>query len=93
MYLTDQEKETILLFTEGDHSVQLATYNEDIKTTLGLFHGCFPQACSLLYQTAEGRQTYSIAKEYLALCFFPLLLKDQRLQAALNHCFSSETIT
>lgn len=89
MYLTDQEKETIILFTEGDHNVQVATYNAAMKRTLEQFQHCFPQACSLLYQTAEGRQTYSLVKEYLALCFFPLLLQDKRLQAALNRCFPS----
>ena len=81
--LTAQEKETILLTTEADHTVTICTYNEPLKQTLAAFAARFPAVCSLMYKTEEGRVTWSVDKAWLPLCFLPRMLEDAaaRLQA------------
>lgn len=74
--LTAQEKETILLTTEADHTVTICTYNELLKQTLVAFAARFPSVCSLMYQTEEGRVTWSVDKAWLAVCFLPCMLED-----------------
>ena len=79
MYLTDHEKETLITFTEGDHVAYIATYNTAIKLALRRFCKHNPALCSLRYETAEGRETYSIDKSWLPVCFRDLFLCDYAL--------------
>ena len=76
MYLSKREQETILLFTEADHTATIATYNAQLKETLAEFSQCVPLACSLSHCTEEGRHTYRIDRRYLGICFAPLVLDD-----------------
>ena len=79
MYLTDNEKETIITFTEGNHVAYIATYNTAIKLALRRFCKHYPELCSLRYETEEGRETYSIDKSWLSVCFRDLFLCDYEL--------------
>lgn len=79
LYLTDKEKETLLTFTEGDHMAYIATYNTAIKLALRRFCQHRPALCSLRYETAEGRETYSINKSWLSVCFRDLFLWEYAL--------------
>ena len=74
--LTDQEKETIILTTEADHTVTICTYNTVLKLTLAEFAAAVPDVCSLMYQTSEGRVTYSMEKAWISACFLPLMMQD-----------------
>lgn len=74
--LTDQEKETIIMTTEADHTVTICTYNAALKQTMTEFSAAFPTVCSLMYQTPEGRVTYSMEKAWVSACFLPLMMQD-----------------
>lgn len=74
--LTNQEKETILLTTEADHTITICTYNPVLCQTLLEFSAQFPEVCSQQYRTPEGRVTYVLDKAWISTCFLPLLMQD-----------------
>lgn len=77
LQLSDNEKETIILTTEADHNLTISTYNGPLKQQLRQLKARNPAVCSLLYHTAEGRETYQLVKAWAAECFLPLLQENK----------------
>ena len=58
MKLSKYEKETIVLFNEGEREASIFTFNADLKRRLAAFAKKHPDLCRLENSTIEGSVTY-----------------------------------
>ena len=68
--LTEYEKETILLTSEGDEAWVIYTFNPDLQRKLAKFSEDFPECCKLKLSTREGEEgcsVYVINKDRVAI--------------------------
>lgn len=84
MKLSKYEKETIVLFNEGEHEASVYTYNADLKRRLAAFAKKHPDLCRLQNSTAEGSVTYLIDKSRVSIRLLPLYSEERR-KAASEH--------
>ena len=59
MTLTKYEKETIILFNEGEDTAHIQTYNAGLRKRLAAFSKKHPDLCRLEKSFAQGTQTES----------------------------------
>lgn len=69
--LTKYEKETIILFNEGECEASIYTFNADLKRRLAGFSKKYPDLCRLERSTAEGSMTYLLDKSRLSIRLLP----------------------
>ena len=58
MRLSKYEKETIILTSEGEDTIQIYTFNASLKRRLAEYAKKYPEVARLDRWTAEGSMTY-----------------------------------
>lgn len=92
MKLSKYEKETIVLFNEGEREASVYTYNADLKRHLVTFAKKHPDLCRLKNRIAEGSVTYLLDKSRLSIRLLPPYSVERRKAAsehAKKHGFQS----
>lgn len=84
MKLTKYEKETIVLTSEGDTTVNVYTFNADLKRRLAKFAQQYPDLCRLVSATEEGSETYEMDKSRLSFRLVPPYSDERRKAASEN---------
>ena len=79
--LTKYEKETIILFNEGEDTASIYTFNASLKRRLADFSRKYPLLCRLERSTPEGSVTYVLDKSRLSIRLVPPY-SEERKQAA-----------
>lgn len=65
--LTKYEKETIILFNEGEDTASIYTYNAGLKKRLAAFSGKYPDLCRLEKTHQQGGVSYVLDKSRLSI--------------------------
>lgn len=81
MKLTKYEKETIVLFNEGEQEASIYTHNSDLKRRLAEFSRKYPLLCRLESSTAEGSVTYIMDKSRLSIRLVPPYSEERKAAA------------
>lgn len=92
MKLSKYEKETIVLFNEGEREASIYTYNADLKRRLAVFAKKYPNLCRLECSTDEGSMTYLLDKSRLSIRLLSPYSEERRKAAsehAKKHGFQS----
>lgn len=84
MKLSKYEKETIVLFNEGEREASISTFNADLKRRLAAFAKKHPDLCRLENSTIEGSVTYLLDKSRLSIRLLPPYSEERR-KAASEH--------
>ena len=95
MKLTKYEKESIILFNEGEDLASIYTFNADLKRRLARFSRKYPELCRKEHDTNDGAETFSIVKSRLSIHLIPPYNEERRKKAreyAKQHGFQSGTI-
>ena len=79
--LTKIEKETIILFNEGESTARIYTYNAGLKKRLAAFSKKYPALCQLEKPEHLGGVSYLIDKSRLSIRLQPPY-SEERLAAA-----------
>lgn len=66
MTLTKYEKETIILFNEGEDTAHIQTYNAGLRKRLAAFSKKHPDLCRLEKSFAQGGVIYVLDKSRLS---------------------------
>lgn len=69
--LTKYEKETIILFNEGEDTASIYTYNASLRKRLALFSKKHPDLCRLEKSHEQGGVTYLLDKSRLSIRLQP----------------------
>ena len=86
MALTKYEKETIILFNEGEDTAHIQTYNAGLRKRLAAFSKKHPDLCRLEKSFAQGGVIYVLQAPYS---------EERRRKAseyAKNHGFNSQPL-
>lgn len=78
MRLSKYEKETIILTSEGDDTVQIYTFNTSLKRRLAEYAKKYPENARLDRWTAEGSVTYVLDKSRISIRLLPPLSEERR---------------
>ena len=81
MTLTKYEKETIILFNEGEDTAHIQTYNAGLRKRLAAFSKKYPDLCCLEKPEHLGGVSYLIDKSRLSIRLVPPY-SEERLAAA-----------
>ena len=65
--LTKIEKETIVLFNEGEDKANIYTHNAGLKKRLAAFAKKYPDLCRLEKSNVQGGVSYELAKSRLSI--------------------------
>ena len=82
MKLTKYEKETIVLFNEGEREASVYTHNADLKRRLSSFAEKYPDLCRLERSTSGGSVTYLLDKSRLSIRLLPPYSEERRKAAS-----------
>ena len=82
--LTKYEKETIILFSEGDNTAHIQTYNSGLRNRLAAFSRKYPDLCWLEKTYAQGGVSYVLDKSRLSIRLQPPYSKERRRKASEN---------
>jgi len=82
--LTKYEKETIILFNEGEDTASIYTYNASLRKRLALFSKKHPDLCRLEKSHEQGGVTYLLNKSRLSIRLQPLYSEERRRKASEN---------
>ena len=80
--LTKIEKETIVLFNEGEDKANIYTHNAGLKKRLAAFAKKYPDLCRLEKSNVQGGVSYELAKSRLSIRFLPLYSEERRQKAS-----------
>ena len=80
--LTKYEKETIILFNEGEDKATIYTYNAGLKKRLAAFSRKYPDLCHLEKSSDLGGVTYLMDKSRLSIRFLPPYSEERRRKAS-----------
>ncbi len=75
--LTKIEKETIVLFNEGEDKANIYTHNAGLKKRLAAFAKKYPDLCNV-----QGGVSYELAKSRLSIRFLPPYSEERRQKAS-----------
>ena len=81
MRLSKYEKETIILTSEGDDTVQIYTFNASLKRRLVEYAEKYPQLASG-QMDSEGSVTYVLDKSRLSIRLLPPISEARRKKAS-----------
>lgn len=80
--LTKIEKETIILFNEGEEEASVYTYNTGLKKRLADFSRKYPELCRLERPEYLGGVSYRIDKSRLSIRLIPPYSEERRKEAS-----------
>ena len=80
--LTKYEKETIILFNEGEDTASIYTYNAGLRKRLANFGKKHPDLCRLDMNMGQGGVCYYINKSRLSIRFQPPMSEERRQKAS-----------
>lgn len=80
--LTKVEKETIILFNEGENTANIYTYNASLKKRLAAFSRKYPDLCCLERPEHLGGVSYLIDKTRLSIRLQPPYSEERRRKAS-----------
>ena len=80
--LTKIEKETIILFNEGESTASIYTYNAGLKKRLAAFSKKYPNLCQLEKPECMGGVSYLIDKSRLSIRLQPPYSEERRQKAS-----------
>ena len=80
--LTKIEKETIILFNEGESTASIYTYNVGLKKRLAAFSKKYPDLCCLEKPEHLGGVSYLIDKSRLSIRLQPPYSEERRQKAS-----------
>ena len=80
--LTKYEKETIVLFNEGEDTAHIQTYNAGLRKRLETFSKKHPDLCRLDKTYEQGGVSYVMEKSRLSLRLQPPMSEERRQKAS-----------
>ena len=92
--LTKYEKETIILFSGGEDTAHIQTYNAGLRTRLAAFSKKYPGLCRLDKTYEQGGVSYVLDKARLSIRLQPPYSEERRRKASENakqNGFASQT--
>lgn len=82
--LTKYEKETIVLFNEGEGTAHIQTYNAGLRNRLAAFSKKHPDLCRLEKTYEQGGVSYLLDKSRLSIRLQPPMSEERRRKASEN---------
>ena len=82
--LTKYEKETIILFNEGEDTASIYTYNAGLRKRLAAFSKQYPDHCRMEQSHEQGGVTYVLDKSRLSVRLQPPYSEERRQKASEN---------
>ena len=82
--LTKYEKETIILFNEGEDTASVYTYNAGLRKRLANFSKKYPALCRLDKTYEQGGVSYVLDKSRLSIRLQPPYSEERRQKASEN---------
>ena len=82
MTLTKYEKETIILFNEGEDTAHIQTYNAGLRKRLAAFSKKHPDLCRLEKSFAQGGVIYVLDKSRLSIRLQAPYSEERRRKAS-----------
>ena len=82
--LTKNEKETIVLFNEGEDTAHIQTYNAGLRKRLETFSKKHPDLCQLDKTYGQGGMSYTLDKSRLSIRLQPPYSEERRRKASEN---------
>lgn len=76
------EKETIVLFNEGEDKANIYTHNAGLKKRLAAFAKKYPDLCRLEKSNVQGGVSYELAKSRLSIRFLSPYSEQRRQKAS-----------
>lgn len=92
--LTKYEKETIILFSEGEDIAHIQTYNAGLRNRLAAFAKKYPDLCRLIRAFDQNGVAYELDKSRLSIRLQPPYSEERRRKASNNakqNGFNSQT--
>lgn len=80
--LSKYEKETIILFNEGEDTASIYTYNASLKKRLAAFSRKYPDLCRLERTHTQGGVSYILDKSRLSVRLQPPYSEERRKKAS-----------
>lgn len=80
--LTKYEKETIILFNEGEDTASIYTFNAGLKKRLALFAKKYPDLCQQEKTHEQGGVSYVLDKSRLSIRLQPPMCEERRRKAS-----------
>ena len=80
--LTKYEKETIVLFNEGEDTAHIQTYNAGLRNRLAVFSMKYPDLCRLDKTYEQGGVAYVLDKSRLSIRLQPPYSEERRQKAS-----------
>ena len=80
--LTKYEKETIILFNEGEDRAKIYTYNAGLRKRLATFSKKYPDLCRLEKNCEQGGVTYILDKSRLSIRLQAPYSEERRQKAS-----------
>ena len=80
--LTKYEKETIVLFNEGEDTASIFTYNAGLLRRLENFSKKYPDLCRLEKSCEQGGVSYVLEKSRLSIRLQPPMSEERRQKAS-----------
>ena len=81
MTLTKIEKETIILFNEGEQEASIYTYNASLRKRLALFSKQHPELCRMERSFDQGGVSYVLDKSRLSVRLIVPYSEERRQKA------------
>ena len=82
--LKKYEKETIVLFNEGEDTAHIQTYNAGLRNRLAAFSKKYPDLCQLDKTYGQGGMSYTLDKSRLSIRLQPPMSEERRQKASEN---------
>ena len=82
--LTKYEKETIVLFNEGEDAAHIQTYNAGLRNRLETFSKKHPDLCRLEKTHEQGGVSYVLDKSRLSIRMQPQYSEERRRKTSEN---------
>ena len=82
--LTKIEKETIILFNEGESTASIYTYNAGLKKRLAIFAKKYPDFCRQEKTHEQDGVSYVLDKSRLSIRLQPPMSEERRQKASEN---------
>ena len=80
--LTKYEKETIVLFNEGEDTAHIQTYNAGLRNRLAAFSKKYPDLCRLEKTYEQGGVSYVLDKSRLSIRLQPPYSEERKAAAS-----------
>lgn len=81
---TKYEKETIILFKEGEDTASIYTFNAGLRKRLAAFSKKYPDLCQLEQFHEQGGVSYVLDKFWISIRLQPPYSEERRQKASEN---------